>query len=135
MNISDLIKKHEGYRDKPYKCSAGRITIGYGHNLESAGLPIQISEALLEMDIKAAEDDLQSVFDIDTLYSISYSRYSVLVNMMFNLGLTRFKGFRLMIQAVKNKDFEQAALEMLDSKWAKQVGARSSELSTMMKRG
>lgn len=135
-DLTDLIKKHEGFRSSPYRCSAGKITIGWGRNLDDVGLTEQEAEILLQNDIKRAEDDLQTVFAPDFLFSVlTYNRYSVLVNMVFNLGITRFRGFKNMIKAVKEKDWDRAALEMLDSRWAKQVKTRAYELARMMEKG
>jgi lysozyme len=134
----DLIKRHEGYRQYPYKCTAGALTCAYGRNLDAVGISEDEAEVLLNNDIVRAEEDLTKVFDSDFLYEsgdLSYNRYSVLVNMMFNLGLTRFKGFKKMIQAVKDQDFDEAAREMLDSRWAKQVKQRAYELALMMEAG
>ena len=134
----DLIKRHEGYRQHPYQCTAGANTIAYGRNLDAVGISEQEADILLNNDIVRAEKDLQTVFDPAFLYEsggLSYDRYSVLVNMIFNLGLTRFKGFKKMIQAVKDLDFDRAAREMLDSRWAKQVKQRAYELALMMEKG
>ena len=134
----NLIKRHEGYRQYTYQCTAGANTIAYGRNLDAVGISEQEADILLNNDIVRAEKDLQVVFDPVFLYEsgdLSYDRYSVLVNMVFNLGLTRFKGFKKMIKAVKDLDFDAAAREMLDSRWAKQVKQRASELALMMKRG
>ena len=133
--MMELIRKHEGLRLEPYKCTAEKTTIGYGRNLDDIGITEDEAEYLLMGDVKRAEEDVLQVFDAALLYSISCNRYSVLVNMMFNLGLTRFKGFKNMIQAVKDGDFDTAAHEMLDSKWAKQVKQRAYELALMMERG
>ena len=136
MELIELIKKHEGFRDRPYKCSAGKITIGWGRNLDDVGITEQEALLMLNNDIKKAEDDLQSVFPPDFLFSVlSYNRYAVLVDMMFNLGLTRFRGFKKLIAAVNEKDWQTAAHEMLDSKWAKQVKTRAYELARMMEKG
>ena len=136
MDLTDLIKKHEGFRSSPYRCSAGKITIGWGRNLDDVGITEQEAEMLLQNDIKRAEDDLQTIFQADFLFSaLTYDRYSVLVNMMFNLGLTRFKGFKKFIAAINEKDWQRAAHEMLDSRWAKQVKTRAYELARMMEKG
>ena len=136
MELTDLIKQHEGFRDRPYKCSAGKITIGWGRNLDDVGITEHEALLMLNNDIKKAEDDLQSVFPPDFLFSaLTYPRYCVLVDMMFNLGLTRFRGFKKFIAAVNEKDWQTAAHEMLDSKWAKQVKTRAFELARMMEKG
>ena len=133
--MMELIRKHEGWCLELYTCTAGKSTIGFGRNLDNIGITEDEAEYLLMGDVKRSEEDVLKVFDADLLYSISCNRYSVLVNMMFNLGLTRFSGFKNMIQAIKDGDFTAAAHEMLDSKWAKQVKQRAYELANMMERG
>jgi len=133
--IIDLLKKHEGFKAYPYRCTAGKLTYGYGRNLDDVGLSEDEAAYLLLNDIKRSEKDLVHVFDVELLDALSENRYSVLVNMMFNLGLTRFRGFKKMIQAIKNNDWIEAAGQMLDSKWAKQVKGRAYDLALMMERG
>ena len=135
MDMVELIKRHEGLRLEPYKCSAGKLTIGYGHNLDGIGITEDEADYLLMGDIERAEYAVSRVFGDSLLQSLSCNRYSVLVNMMFNLGLPRFKGFKKMIQAVKDGDYNKAAHEMLNSKWAQQVRTRADELIKMMRKG
>ena len=63
---------------------------------------------------------------------LSETRKIVLINMYFNLGNRLFK-FNNMLYAIHAKDYEEAAKQMLDSKWAKQVKGRANELANMMK--
>ncbi len=62
-------------------------------------------------------------------------RREVLLNMSFNMGHTTFKKFKLMWRAVKARDWEEAANQMLNSVWAEQVGIRADELADAMRRG
>lgn len=129
-----MIKRHEGLKLFPYKCSAGHLTIGYGHNLEANGLPESICSLLLWLDIKNAIEDLNKVFD-GYFYTLSFTRQNVLTDMMFNLGLSRFSTFKKMIAAVKEGDFDKAVDEMKDSLWYRQVGIRGMELVKLMEKG
>ena len=63
---------------------------------------------------------------------LSETRQAVLLDMCFNLGITRFLQFKMMLTALEMEEYEEAAKEMLDSKWAKQVGKRSVRLAEMM---
>ena len=126
----DLLKVHEGYRQFPYKCSVGIQTIGYGRNLESRGLSEPEASYLLQQDVKEAEGLLYN--DYDYYWQLSGQRKAVLLDMMVNMGPTRLRGFKKMHQAIQDSDYELAALEMLDSKWARQVGQRSVTLSKIM---
>ena len=131
--LTAMIKLHEGLRLKPYKCSAGKLTIGYGRNLDDVGITPMEADYLLGHDIRKAITDVQHIFGAAFLETIGIPRASVLVDMCFNLGVNRLKGFKKMIAAVKDRDFEKAADEMMDSKWAVQVGSRATRLEGMMR--
>ena len=126
----EIIKKHEGKRLKLYECPAGKLTIGYGHNIEDNGISNAVAELMLQEDIEAAERDARLAFDF--FGALSPVRQSVVIMMLFNLGLPRLLGFKKMIMALAQGDHEKASIEMLDSKWARQVGYRAAELSAMM---
>ena len=126
------LREDEGYRRFPYLCPAGALTIGYGRNLDANGVSKAEADILLRNDIVSARDYLSQIIDIDVL---SDTRVRVLINMMFNLGPSRFKMFKQMIQAIRDGDFGMASVEMLDSAWASQVGARASRLAGMMRAG
>lgn len=130
----EQLKRHEGLKLFPYFCSAGKMTIGYGRNLEDVGITKEEAELLLEGDIVKAVVALD-VAKGDKMMYLNDTRKFVLTNMCFNLGLTRLLKFKKMWQAIDNKDFETAAIEMLDSKWASQVGFRALELAEMMRSG
>ncbi|MEW8230369.1 MAG: glycoside hydrolase family protein [Candidatus Thiodiazotropha endolucinida] len=134
-NILEQLQRHEGSviekgRHMPYTDSEGHLTIGYGHNLEY-GIPQFIADQLLRYDYAQAVQELrQSYVWYDELDKV---RQDVLSNMCFNLGIERFGGFVRMIAAIEAGDYEEAAIEMLDSKWATQVGDRADELSEQMR--
>jgi lysozyme len=123
---------HEGRKKFPYLDTEGNLTIGVGHNLDANGLPDQIIDALLEWDILQASSNLSRYLWAKELDEV---RYRVVVEMMFGLGPQKFAGFKKMIQALADHDYERAAIEMLDSKWATQVGTRATRLAEMMRTG
>ena len=129
--LKTLLRKHEGYSEKPYKCSAGKLTIGIGHNIEDRGLHPDVIEHQFQLDIQESVEICQELFKNWQL--IPPNKQAVLVDMAFNLGELRLKGFKKMIIAVSWGDWEKAAHEMLCSKWADQVGHRAVELSNIMK--
>ena len=55
--------------------------------------------------------------------------------MCFNLGLGKLKGFKKFLRAMSTQVWNVAAEEMLDSKWANQVGERASRLALMVLEG
>lgn len=126
-----LIRRHEGLRLKPYLCTAGKLTIGYGRNLEDKGITALEAEYLLEHDIAKVLGELK--FNLSFWANISEVRKVVLVDMCFNLGINGLLKFKRMIKAIEDKDYSKAAAEMLDSKWAGQVKRRANELNFMMR--
>lgn len=197
--IEDL-KRHEGFRARPYLCSAGRVTIGYGHNLEAhpesillfpeIGEEISDSyqeaqqamrevkagslrgramlERLLELGIEwneseaewRLEQDIMGLESSMTMRCAAYRhlvnesaaaeagrtlsakakdgagvRADVLMNMTYNLGIQGVLKFRKMQQAVLTDDYDTAAAEMLNSRWAAQVKGRAVELARRMRLG
>lgn len=135
MKLKDYIKLNEGLRLFPYRCSAGKLTIGYGRNLEDNGISMEEASILLDHDIVDCIFHLYSIFSLDGYENLTENRQTVLVDMMFNLGKTRFSKFKKMIRAVKDKDFEEAAVQLLDSRYARQLPSRSKRNATMMKEG
>lgn len=133
--IFQMLRRHEGFSSKPYTDTVGHTTIGYGRNLDSVGITHKEADLMLETDVHVAESELAKVLGEDVMAKLNGPRYAVLVNMMFNLGSSRFRSFKNMISAVIDEDYTKASVEMLDSKWAKQVKGRAIELSKMMRSG
>ena len=116
---SDLIKQikeHEGLVLKPYKCPVGKLTIGYGHNLEDNGLSQSVCEYILIEDIEEAKKNLYAVFTKDFFDDLNDKQKIALIDMMFNLGLSRFLTFKKFILAVKQRNFDRASVETIHSK-------------------
>lgn len=128
----EQLKEDEGFRGEPYKCTANKTTIGYGRNLEDNPLTKSEAEYLLLNDLKEIEYSLNGRPFFDKLND---TRKDVLINMAYNLGIPRLLNFINMIAAISNDDYEKAADEMLDSKWARQVGNRATRLSKKMRTG
>jgi len=130
--LLEQLKRHEGHRSQLYTCSAGKLTIGYGHNIEELGVSGAVSELMLAEDVAVAYDAAMTVPYWDGL---NPARQDVLANMVFNMGFPRFSGFKKMHAALEIDDYDTASKEMLDSKWAVQVGDRARELSAQMSNG
>ncbi len=135
MNIEliEALKKDEGLRLFPYKCTAGKLTIGIGRNLEDVGITEDEAVVLLLNDIKKATIDSERI--VKNFYNLDQVRQNVITNMMFNLGLTRFSKFTNTIKAINNFNFTKASEEMKDSSWFNQVGSRAIRLCEEMKTG
>ena len=128
-----MLRRHEGRRLFPYKCTAGKITIGYGRNIEDTGISEEEAEMMLQADIERCIIEL--VDKTDYFATLDEPRQTVLINMLFNLGWSRFNRFKKMIKALRDGNYNRASIEMLDSKWADQVGCRSTELAEIMRTG
>ena len=132
--IKEQLIRHEGLRLKPYRCMAGKLTIGIGRNLDDCGISQTEAYLLLENDIQNCEKQLLD--EIPEIYNpLDEVRKSVLLNMCFNLGIGGLLGFNNTLAFIAAGDWERAANGMLASKWAKQVGRRAIELSEMMRKG
>jgi len=132
--VKDQLLRHEGLKLKPYRCPAGKLTIGVGRNLEDRGITQKEAFILLENDILRCESELLDELPED-YSSLNETRKSVLLNMCFNLGITGLLGFKNTLAFIGVGDFERAANGMLASRWAKQVGRRAIELSEQMRKG
>ncbi len=131
-DLEKLIAKHEGLRLYPYHCSANKLSLGYGRNIEDNGISEAEALMLLRNDISRTEDELDAFSFTQWLNN---NRRNALIDMLFNIGLSRFVKFKKMIAALEEKDYDTAAKEMLDSRYAKQVPGRAQELSEMIQKG
>lgn len=130
--LTEMLIDHEGKKSKPYRCTAGKLTIGVGRNLDDAGLSDDEIEYILNNDIQRTIKELGSFSWFPELNQV---RQNALIDMCFNLGFSRFSKFKKMLSAIEQGDYSKAADEMLDSTWARQVGRRSEKLSQMMRTG
>lgn len=128
------LKLDEGLRLEAYKDTEGIWTAGYGHAYVSPDAKITLEQAGEWLD-----DDFDKAYELaerlcDAFPGLDGPRKGVLVNMAFNLGnrLSQFKNF---LAAVNAGEYRIAAEEMLDSKWAKQVGKRANRLAYRMATG
>jgi lysozyme len=136
INLHRLQKqliRHEALRLKPYRCSAGKLTIGIGRNLDDVGITAEEAYFLLGNDISRVIAELDR--NLPIFSSLDEIRKRVLIDMGFNLGISRLMKFRRMLAALEQSDFQKAAVEMMDSKWASQVGSRAERLKHMMNTG
>ncbi len=132
--MKEQLLRHEGLRLKPYRCTAGKLTIGIGRNLDDCGISQKEAYALLDNDIQNCEQQLLE--EIPVIYNaLDEVRQCVLLNMCFNLGIHGLLGFNNTLAFIAAGDWERAANNMLASKWAKQVGRRAIELSELIRKG
>jgi len=113
----------------PYPDTVGKTTIGVGRNIEDRGISEDEAMLMLDNDIKLVEMQC-AIFE--WFPGLSDIRKKVIIDMVFNLGITRFRKFKKTIQYLSENDFLNASIEMKDSKWCSQVGNRCVTLSYMM---
>ena len=130
--IIEQLIKHEDIRLKPYRDTVGKLTIGVGRNLDDNGITHDEALYMLRADVRRVLSDLQF---FGWFHRLNRVRRDVVINMVFNMGLTRFLTFEKTIKYISRKKYSLAAVEMLDSKWAGQVGSRATELAVMMRSG
>ena len=133
--LIEMLKRHEGVKSHVYKCSAGYESIGVGRNISKTGLGLSEDEVdyLLENDISRVIKELSSEYrwfnDLDDV------RKDAMIDISFNLGATRLRGFKRALAAMDVADYKMAATEFLDSKWSRDVKGRSYELASMIETG
>ena len=129
--LIERLKKHEGFRSKAYKDITGHLTIGYGRNLDANGISEAEGLFMLMADIDNAITQVESKLS-DVILDLSEARTGVLYEMAFNMGIYNLLKFKKTLRAIKDKDYDLASIEMMDSKWAVQVGRRAVVLSNIM---
>tara|TARA_E500000318_G_scaffold57372_2_gene53256 strand:- start:1580 stop:2011 length:432 start_codon:yes stop_codon:yes gene_type:complete len=135
MILKKMLKLHEGVRRHVYVCSGGYETIGVGRNISQSGLGISEEEIdfLLDKDIDRVTNELTAEYDwFDTLDEV---RKNALIDISFNLGASKLRGFKNALQAMSEDNYKTASEEFYDSRWAQQVGMRATRLCKMIKTG
>lgn len=122
-----------GVRHRLYKCPAGKVTIGYGRNLEDNGISDVEARELLMADVLAAQRDAAEL--IPNWWVLDVVRQNVASNMAFNLGRAKLSTFVHFLAALNECRFGDAADEMKNSAWHGQVGKRAQRLEEEMRTG
>lgn len=150
--IAQLIR-HEGSvraqeRLMLYQCPSGKWTLGFGHNIEDRGLTLdemlflfrngitgEDALFLLNNDIDRSVQELINIFRAKRIQSYPGPRFDALVNVCFNIGAESLSEFVRMFRAISSEDWNEAAKELLDSDYARQVGPRANELAEQLRTG
>ncbi len=138
FNINKLaheLKKEEGFRSHVYQDHLGYSTIGYGRCIEEGvGLGVTEEEAtfLLMQDIDRSVAECEN---FEWFHDLDEPRAMVIVAMAFQMGWPRLNTFGNMLAAMSVGDYETAADELLDSKFARQVPERAQRLSDVIRTG
>lgn len=131
--LIEQLKRHEGLRLKPYLCTADKFTIGIGRNLEDVGISEQEAEMLLLNDIERAKQTLLQKFPWTA--ELDEVRFAALINFTFNVGIGTVAKFKNAMGLLKQKNYDMAADEFLQSRWANQVGKRAIEVTDQIRTG
>jgi lysozyme len=132
---------------QPYRCPAGKWSVGWGHNLEAHGIPGDLvapllsgkgisdeqAEQLLYADATQAQRDAASL--LPNWLLIDSVRQNVVSNMAFNMGRSVLSTFHLFLSALDKRNYNEATFQMKDSKWYTQTGHRSKRLAQEMLTG
>jgi len=131
--LLESLKTEEGFRARAYSCSAGHLTVGYGRNIDESGLGVTEEEAsyLLKNDVVRTIKELQLKFI--WFDELGKNQREALVELCFQLGLTRLSKFVKMLEALKQKNYDAAAAELLDSKYATQVPSRANRVANKIR--
>ena len=133
--IVAMLKAHEGVETHCYVDSRGLATIGVGRCIEKGSLGLSQSEIemLLTNDIDRVIRDLGSEYA--WFSGLDEVRQAAMIDLAFNLGATRLRGFKKALEAMENEQYQDAAFHFSDSLWAKQVGLRAKEIAAMIHTG
>lgn len=134
--IKTDLRIDEGLRLEVYECTEGMRTIGYGHAdprlPDDAVWTLDHAEQTLSKDTKYAMMSAELLVGAVVWYRLGSHRKRALTNMAYQLGYRRLSGFKKMIQAVKNGQWQLAHDEALDSLWAKQTPNRARRVAAML---
>jgi len=131
--LIEQLKRHEGIKLTPYKCTSNKLTIGVGRNLEDVGISEQEAEMLLQNDIQEAVKQLKERFP--WTLELDEVRFAALINFTFNVGIGTVSKFKNAMALLKAKKYDMAADEFLQSRWAEQVGQRAIEVTEQIRTG
>ncbi len=131
MDLIDKIKKHEGYVGVVYKDSLGIDTIGYGFAIKDLELDRDICDEILVRKLKDLKSRVENKFDWFKYMPPEIK--DVVLEMCYQMGVYGFSCFKKTIAYLQNKQWKEASVEMLDSRWAQQTPNRARTLSNIVK--
>ncbi|NBT57465.1 lysozyme [bacterium] len=126
-----MLELDEGLRLKPYRCTANKLTIGVGRNLEDVGISKETAYQMLDEDIKGAEKTCLKIFE-QQFTTWGENRRLGWINLAFNLGFARLSLFKNTIRAARVEDWAQVEIGLKESLWFKQVGKRAERVIRMV---
>ena len=134
--LTNMLRRHEGVEKYVYKDHLGYDTIGVGRLVQAdigLGLSDDEIDYLLKNDIARVEAELEAEYS--WFKNLDRNRKDAMIDISFNLGASRLRGFKKSLALMETGDYSAAAQEFLDSRWAEQVGNRAIEVTTMIETG
>ena len=128
--LIERLMVNEGFRSKVYKCSEGFDTIGYGFAIKD--LELTEEEASMLLANRVSQKHLKLLDNLEWYKDMPPEIQGVILEMVYQMGLSGFKKFKKAIAHMKNKEWQLASHEMLDSKWAKQTPSRANQLADIV---
>lgn len=143
-NLEKILIKQEALRLQTYRCTAGKLTIGVGHNLDDNPLPgfydamppitNEVAMKILADDIASCRQECVKAFAF--FNNLDSVRQDALINLCFNMGMDTLLEFKNTLKAIADHRWEDAEHGLVSSLWAKQVGkTRSGEIRHMILTG
>ena len=130
-DLLEKIKHHEGFVEHVYDDSLGIPTIGYGFAIKDLVLEEDLCDEILLRKLRILGRSVMGKFPF--FDSLPSDCKTVLMEMCYQLGVTGVSKFKKALKAMDDGDWEKAADEMLDSKWAKQTPNRAKEMSNIVR--
>lgn len=131
MTIDEQLERDEGFQSFPYRDSVGKLTIGYGRNLDDCGISKIEAQFMLSRDIMRVSSQLEETWP--WIQTLNDARKGALQNLAFNLGIHGLSKFTNFLSSMEQGQWEDAAAHLLDSKAAKQLPVRYGRLAKQIK--
>jgi len=131
--IKEMVKRHEGYRLEPYRCTENKLTGGYGHVIlpgEEVPTTKEGWDAIFDADFDKAVEGAARICEG---MSMSDKKFGVWISMCFQLGENGTSKFKNAISAAKEQNWELCSRELLNSRWHKQTPHRCEELADIIR--
>lgn len=148
VRFRERLREHEGFCSREYRDTVGKITIGYGYNVDDRGIEeferitgrfydgsVSFAEAMLLLEHVLLETEHELLTRASWITKLNGVRYGVLLDMAYNLGVPGLLKFKKTLASIAAGDYALAAQQMLQSKWARQVKGRAVRLSQLMAAG
>lgn len=131
--LEELVKRHEGFREKAYRDTEGYLTIGYGFNIDGNVMCEEAALAQLRCDLHKTEKRMLRT--IPQFKNVKGVRRIALIDMGYNLGVPGLRKFKKMWSAIGRNDWEEAACQAQDSRWFRQVKTRGTRIVEILRTG